>query len=123
MYYLTAFRGLLQGYENGLYGNSSIVVSQACFGQSTLDAVVTLDKIFASGDIGAFFGSASQFYLLTNGLQKSCMFYELFHDSFSFVLSGTVSPTQIASNFTANLFKLTAALNEIFSVVFGDVQP
>ena len=51
------------------------------------------------------------------------MFYELFHDSFGYIMSGTVSTAQIASNFTNNLFKLTAALNEIFSVVFGQVQP
>ena len=39
MYYLTAFRGLLQGYEMGLYANSSIVVSQSCFGETTLQTI------------------------------------------------------------------------------------
>ena len=43
MFYFSCFQGLLQGYEQGLYNNKSIVVSPQCFGQETINSLTQIE--------------------------------------------------------------------------------
>lgn len=77
-YYLTAFRGLLQGFQQGMLNNASFTLNAACLDDSFITSMINIENALSAGDIGGLFAQMSSIYQIGYNLDKSCNFNELF---------------------------------------------
>jgi len=119
-YYYTAARAMLDGFQKGLYNNNSLSLKSTCMDETSLQSIITLEDLLSAGDIGGLFKSSSAFFNLAYSFDKACDLNEMIYQSVQWAYQNGTTLDQIQANFQSNLFTLTGALNEVFSVFFGN---
>ena len=119
-YYFSAIAGALQGFEQGLYANKNIAIPTSCLDQATLNTFLSLYKVTSAKTAFKLPTEASLIFQLAYLLNTNCLTNELTNDLFIHTFSGAVTPEELFTNTQSNLFKLTGAINEIFSMFFNE---
>jgi len=78
-YYITAFRGTLQGFERGLMNNSTFTLNAKCLDTSFTKSFLKIEDALSAMDIGALFSVSGDIYSVSYSLDKACNFNELFY--------------------------------------------
>ena len=76
-YYVTAFRGALQGFQKGMLNNSTFKLKTSCLDDSFVTSFITIEDALSAGDIGGVFKQMGNIYQIAYNLDKSCNFNEL----------------------------------------------
>lgn len=76
-YYVTAFRGALQGFQKGMLNNNTFKLKAACLDETFVSSFIKIEDALSAGDIGKLFAQVGEIYQVAYNLDKSCNFNEL----------------------------------------------
>jgi hypothetical protein len=121
-YMMASARGFSSGFAQGLFNNRSEIVSKQCMGESVFKNFADFNRFLFSGDFIQIFKSVGKFYQIGFDIQKTCRFNELAFEVTGFILNKTnnITADTLITNFQAQFFTFTDAMNKIAQVLFEE---
>jgi hypothetical protein len=112
-YILASLRGALQGFERGLYGNSTITINALCLADDSANNVITIFDQYEHSDISNTFSVFLATYNLQYSLDKFCGTQDIVFDLVNFLADKHYSLADFNSNVGLKFFTFTGAFNNI----------
>jgi hypothetical protein len=122
-YILASLRGFLQGYERGLYNNSTLNVSAKCLASdSTSNAILMWDD-YKNDNVADAFDFLVAAYNFQYSLNEFCGIQDVTYDTINFLAASDISIDTFFSSFMKKFFTITGALNNIGSIFYTTTLP
>eukprot|EP00347_Sterkiella_histriomuscorum_P014144 403361995 len=119
-YYVTAVRGSLQGFQQGILNNKTFSLNPQCLDETFIGSFIKIEDAVSAFDIGRLFGSMGDIYQIGYNLDKSCNFNELFYMLGQYCYKTNCNFDDIQKNLLSNLFTLTGSINNIADLMFSN---
>lgn len=122
-YLLASYRGLFQGFERGLYGNSTLNVSSLCLAEDSATNAVLVYDDYVNGNIADIFTTVLAAYNFQYSLNQHCGINDVTYDLLNFLGTANFTFANLINGFMLKFFTITGALNNIGMIFYTSTLP
>lgn len=120
-YYLTCYRGLLDGYFKGFYNNNTEGLDKKCMDQTLINQVLAIEDTVATLDTILILKSFGVLYQINRNFDKKCKTNEMMFEMTTWCIrSNQCSWDKLMASIKKNIFVMTGSINDVMQLFFGE---